>query len=162
MSIRITVTIYDEKLWTDFAEFVVETYGTKYSFYGRELEKAVKYHLTTMGFKDYPDNVVFPGELGKTPEKDIERTHKLRGHVKTLFEWIIKQEELSEIGFGLICDILRKRCGLIDKRTYKKYVNILQDLGVLKDIGKKPFRVYQIMEKEDYLSLYIEMGANVE
>ena len=78
------VTTYDKNLWKDFEEFVVETYGSKYSFYGRELEKAVKYHLTTMGFKDYPDKVVFPGEHGKTPETDIEHTHKLRGHVKTL------------------------------------------------------------------------------
>lgn len=162
MTKRIMVTTYDEQLWKDFEEFVVDTYGSKYAFYGKELEKAVIYHLTTMGFKDYPDKVVFPGEYGKTPEKDIERTHKLRGHVKTLFEWIIKQPELSRIEYDFICNFLRKKCGLVDNRTYKKYVNILVDLCVLKDIGKKPFMVYQIMEKESYYSLYIEMGVNVE
>lgn len=162
MSKRIMVTAYDEQLWKDFEEYVIDTYGSKYAFYGKELEKAVIYHLTTMGYKDYPHKVVFPGEHDKTPEMDIEHTHKLRGHVKTLFEWIVKQEELSNIEYNLFCNFLRKECGLVDNRTYKKYVNILMDLGVLKDIGKKPFSSYQIMEKEAYFSLYVEMGVNLE
>jgi len=36
MTKRIMVTTYDEQLWKDFEEFVVDTYGSKYAFYGKE------------------------------------------------------------------------------------------------------------------------------
>lgn len=153
MQLRKYITQYDEKLWKDFERFVIETYQGKYSFYGKEIEKALRYHLATMGFEDYPTNVVFPGEHGTTPESDIEHTHKLRGHVKTLLDWILGQEEGSVMEFDTICNFLRTKCGLVDNRTYKKYVTILLDLSVLKDVGRRRFEAFQIRERYYYPSL---------
>ncbi len=154
-----TIITYDENLWNALERFVIQTYGTKYSFFGRELEKAVKYHLATMGFEDFPDTVVFPGEHGKTVEKDITHTQKLKGNVKTLFKWVVNNEDDAKIPYVAICNFIRRECGIIDNRTYKKYAHTLVKLGVLDKVDDG--MAYRLNPKENYLSLYVEYGKTV-
>lgn len=146
---RKSITLYDEKLWKDFEEFVISTYGITYAFYGMELEKAIKYHLATMGFKDYY-KIVFPGENGKTVEADIEHTHKLRGNVKHLYLWILDQEDGDQIPFKSLCKIMISDFGVNDIRTHKKYVDILVSLNVLKQVGRDRYVLYEIVKLLEY------------
>ena len=146
---RKMITLYDEKLWKDFENFVIETYGIKYSFYGLELEKAIKYHLATMGYKEYY-KIAFPGENGKTVESDIDHTHKLRGNVKTLYLWVLEQDEGDHVPFKSLRKIMISECGVTDIRTHKKYIDILVSLNVLKQVGRDKYLTYEIMKLQEY------------
>lgn len=136
MSTGFATRFKDEELLADFKTFVIEKYTTTYGNLTKELSKAMKEHLATENYKDYPTKVNMLDRLGDT-RIGVSQTHK---KFKPSQITLIRRFEQQFISHNRISDIdlrnfIKDTLNVYDVRSINSKIDFL----VLNDYIKNEY-----------------------
>lgn len=156
MKDRLNLRLGEEKILTDFREFVKEQHKGKFKeFYRYEVKQAFKYYLAVHNYKDYPAIMEGDAELKYIILPSPLHTHSKRSfrsdHVNFLITFFKYHHGKKSISRTKLIKFIKKALVIKDQRAIDEWIIFLGDIGWIEahmnnfKIILKDYSLYEIL-----------------